>query len=257
MKPNSLVPAFIIYGLVALFPLWSQQSDPVSEDASTIDEAPVGVEEIITASEYFDEVSAAYAEIEDYEARLIITYPDTVDTIMTGILSHKRPDMLLIEFDDPADMVISVDGVDLQVYIPYLNVVMKQRLDRSDDSPEGLTAGVSRQGLELMKSRYSVAYLDSQNFVPLEEGSDEMVRKLKLEWKSIDEGFRELILSIGDDKLIRRIEAVTAERDEMILDFLDISINPGFPNQKFVWDSPPSANIIYDFIFEPEITEEE
>jgi outer membrane lipoprotein-sorting protein len=230
-----MVPALVCVCLVALSS-FAQET------------APESVQDIITASDFFDHVSERYSLIEDYQALIVITQPDT---IMTGVLSHKRPDMLLIEFDDPEDLVISVDGVRLQIYIPYLNVVMEQPLRPHDDTGIGLAAGPTKQGLELMKSRYTVAYLDTQDYTPLDEGSDEMVRKLKLEWRSIDEGFREIVLSIDSDLLVRRMEAVTAELDEISIDFLDVVINPGFPNQKFVWDSPPSANIIRNFIFDP------
>ncbi len=207
------------------------------------------IQDILTASDYFDRVSRRYAEIEDYQAYVTITQSDSV---MTGTLYHTRPDMLLIEFDDPQDQVISVDGVRLQIYIPYLNVVMDQPL-RKRDAP-GLTLATGR-GLELMKSRYSVAYLDSQDFVPLDENSNEQVRKLKLEWKSIDEGFRELILSVDANLLIRRIEGITSSLDELTIDFTDVVVNQGLPSRMFVWDSPPSANIIRNFIFEPETAE--
>ena len=201
--------------------------------------------DIITASDYFSLVSDRYTRIDDYQAELTITYPDA---IMTGTIYHQRPDRLLIEFTDPEDQVISVDGVHLQIYIPYLNVVMEQPL-RPHETPAPNLA--TSQGLELMKSRYSIAYLDSEETIPLEEGSDEFVRKLKLEWKSIEEGFRELVLSIDDRLLIRRIDAVTSGLDELRLDFVDVILNQNFPPRMFVWDSPPSANLIRNFIFDP------
>jgi outer membrane lipoprotein-sorting protein len=243
------------------------------------------IQEIVTASDFFDQVSQRYIEIEDYQAYLTITQEDSV---MTGMLYHKRPNYLLIEFDEPEEQVIAVDGEKLIIYIPYLNVAMEQLL-KPGETQEAADAAVpviaTGQGLELMKNRYSIAYLDSQFPVPLgraedefgaletiegeeEEGeedpeepveidtstdSDEMVFKLKLEWRTIDEGFRQLTLSIdGESLMIRRISGVTSDFQEVQLDFQDILVNQNLPEGKFRYESPPSANVISNFIFEPE-----
>lgn len=213
-------------------------------------------QDIVTASDFFDEVSARYREIEDYQALLTITQEDSV---MSGMLFHKRPNFLLIEFIDPEEQVVAVDGEKLIIYMPYLNVAMEQQLERKTEeegagveevTPASLATG---QGLELMKSRYSVAYLDSQDPVLLDEGGEEMVRKLKLEWRTIDEGFRQLTLSIDDDLMIRRILGITSSFQEVQLDFQEILTNQNIPEGKFRYDSPPSANVIKNFIFEPEV----
>ena len=207
-------------------------------------------QDIVTASDYFDEVSTRYREIEDYQAYLTITQEESV---MTGMLFHKRPNFLLIEFIEPAEQVIAVDGEKLIIYIPYLNVAMEQQLTaEEEEEPAAAPALATEQGLELMKNRYSVAYLDSQDPVPLDEESEEMVRKLKLEWRTIDEGFRELTLSIGEDLLIRRISGITSGFQQIQLDFEEILTNQNVPEGKFRYESPPSANVINNFIFEPE-----
>ena len=129
---------------------------------------------------------------------------------------------------------------------------MRQLTAEEEKEPPAAPALATEQGLELMKSRYSVAYLDSQDPVPLDEESEEMVRKLKLEWRTIDEGFRELTLSINEDLLIRRISGVTSGFQQIQLDFEKILTNQNVPEGKFRYESPPSANVINNFIFEPE-----
>ena len=81
---------------------------------------------------------------------------------------------------------------------------------------------------------------------------DDPAEKLKLEWKTIDEGFRQLVLSINDDLMIRRISGVTSSFQEVQLDFEEIIVNQNLPEGKFRYDSPPSANVINNFIFVPE-----
>lgn len=230
------------------------------------------IQEIVTASDFFNIVSQRYMEIEDYQAFLTMTQEDSV---MSGMLYHKRPNYLLIEFDEPEEQVIAVDGEKLIIYIPYLNVAMEQQLKPEAEQDPTAASLATGQGLELMKNKYSIAYLDSQFPVPLEQeydefgepivaddqdaetgiessASDEMVYKLKLEWKTIDEGFRQLILSINEDFMIRRISGVTVGFQEIQLDFEDIIVNQNLPEGKFRYDSPPSANVINNFIFVPE-----
>ena len=242
MNREIFLPVFLFFGLLKLLP---------AQD----------VQEIVTASVFFDRVSQQYMEIEDYQALLTITQEDSV---MRGMLYHKRPNFLLIEFDEPEDQVIAVDGEKLIIYIPYLNVSMEQRLKPEEPRDPTAASLATGQGLILMKNRYSIAYLDSQFPVPLNQQfdefgeaievdqADEMVYKLKLEWKSIDEGFRQLILSINEDLMIRRISGITSSFQEVQLDFEQIIINQNLPEGRFRYESPPSANVISNFIFVPE-----
>ena len=242
MNREIFLPVFLFFSLLKLLPAQVAQ-------------------EIVTASVFFDRVSQHYMEIEDYQAHLTITQEDSV---MRGTLYHKRPSSLLIEFDEPEDQVIAVDGEKLIIYIPYLNVSMEQRLKPEEPRDPTAASLATGQGLVLMKNRYSIAYLDSQFPVPLNQQfdefgeaievdqADEMVYKLKLEWKSIDEGFRQLILSINEDLMIRRISGITSSFQEVQLDFEQIIINQNLPEGRFRYESPPSANVISNFIFVPE-----
>lgn len=206
-------------------------------------------QEILTASDFFDQVSATYQQITDYQAGFIITQEDTV---MAGRLYHKRPNYLLLEFSEPEGQIIAVDGEKLTIYIPYLNVVMEQQLNKRAIPLAPLVTDVTGKGLELMMSRYSVAYLDSQDPVNLDEENMEQVRKLLLEWRSIDEGFRQLTMSIGTNMLIRRIVGVTTGFEEIQLDLINMLVDQNIPEGKFRFEAPSSANTIYNFIFDPE-----
>ena len=106
--------------------------------------------------------------------------------MITGALSFKRPNLLRIDFADPEEQVLAVDGELLTIYIPHLNVTMVQKLDPiapTAVSPAGIA---SAEGLRLLKNKYSVAFVEGPDPVPLDEDSDEMVMNLKFEWKSID-----------------------------------------------------------------------
>lgn len=204
-------------------------------------------ERIVTANEYLNFVSAQYGSIEDYEANVTITKGKEK---MSGIIYYKTPSLLRINFDNPKEQVLVVDKEKLVIYIPKYRVIMQQKLKKKGGvSGAGMA---SREGLRILKRNYIVSYLESPDFVPLDEGSTEMVKKLKFVWRTADEGFRQLIMSVGEDNLIRRMVCVTADYTEMQFDFTDIKTNEGIPDTRFEYDSPASANVFENFLFEAE-----
>jgi outer membrane lipoprotein-sorting protein len=77
------------------------------------------------------------------------------------------------------------------------------------------------------------------------------VVKLRLTRRSVSEGFREIILSVNPDtKIIRRIEGRTIAEGMVRFDFSNIKINQGIPEQRFIYDSPASANLRNNFLFQ-------
>ncbi|WP_076488430.1 LolA family protein [Alkalispirochaeta americana] len=204
-------------------------------------------QDLLPATAFFDQVAQEYGSIEEYSANISIKNGGSVSR---GVLLFKNPERIRIDFSQPEDQVIVSDGERLQIYLPRYNVVLSQRLQSGGDA--ALTAAASGRGLQLLRRGYGIAYLDSPNAVPLEEGSDELVTKLRLNWRSTSEGFRQLILSIGANNLIRRIEGVTADYQEIQLDFTNIDRNPGIPASRFDYRGPSSANTFHDFLFEGE-----
>ena len=201
---------------------------------------------IVTANEFLNYVSAQYGAIEDYEAKVAITKGKEK---MIGTIYYKSPSLLRINFDSPKDQVLVVDKEKLVIYIPKYRVIMQQKLKKKGVSGAGMA---SKEGLKILRQNYTVAYLESPDFVPLDEGSSEMVKKLKFVWRTADEGFRQLIMSVGEDNLIRRMVCVTADYTEMQFDFTDIRTNGGIPDTRFEYDSPASANVFENFLFEAE-----
>jgi outer membrane lipoprotein-sorting protein len=207
----------------------------------------VSAQEILTAENYFDEVSARYGKIQDYTATISITQGET---IMAGTLYYKNPNLLRIDFSEPAEQVLVTNGKELTIYIPKYEVILVQQLRRR--SQAAIASMASEQGLHLLKKNYGVAYLSGPDFVPLDEESEEQVRKLKLESRSTAEGFRQIELAVGRTGLIRRITGVTISYEEFVLDLTDIVVNQNIPDTRFEYDSPPYANVYNDFLFEAE-----
>jgi outer membrane lipoprotein-sorting protein len=209
--------------------------------------SPLFSQEILTAGDFFDRVSERYTEVVDYAADLTIV---TEESTQIGELFYRRPNSIRINFEEPNGQVVVSDGDTLQVYIPRYNVVLTQQLLR--EGGPGPATMANAEGLELMKRNYSIAYLDSPNPVPLEEESEVMVTKLRLTWRSTDEGYRQLTLSIGEDLLIRRIVGVTIGFQEVQFDFTSIRLNQNIPVARFDYEPPASANTFEDFLFERE-----
>ena len=201
-------------------------------------------QEIRTAENFFDRMAEVYGEIRDYIANVTITQDR--DT-MRGVLQYKSPNLLRIDFSSPAEQVLITDGTRLTVYIPLYRVVMTQALRR-----RSAASLATRQGLAMLRRNYSIAYLERPGLVPLSSSSSEMVTKLKLTWRISTEGFREMILSVNNQNMIRRIEAVTVGYQRIELSFEDIRVNQNIPDARFRYDAPATANIQENFLFEPE-----
>jgi len=208
---------------------------------------PVAAQEIIPAARFFSTVSDRYGALEDYQADMQILFGDQK---MTGTVYYKTPHLLRINFIEPRDQVIVVDGEKLQIYLPAQSVTMIQNVKRHNEAT--LTSMAAGQGLYLLSRGYSIGYLDSPGYVALDEGSRERVVKLRLEWRSTEEAFRQIIISVDENGYIRRMEAVTKDYQQIRYDLTNILVNQGIPDTRFKFDSPPSSYKINNFLFEPE-----
>jgi len=202
-------------------------------------------QDIVTAEKYLEMVSNQYSSIKDYEAKITIR---SGGSEMTGTVSHLAPSFLRIDFTRPANQVIVFNGEMLTIYLPELNAVLNQEINkRTSASGAGMATG---NGLSLLRRNYVPSFVTGPNPELLDNTSSERVVKLRLSRRSVSEGFREIVLSINPDtKLIRRIEGRTIAEGEMRFDFTDIRTNQGVPEMRFVYDAPASANTYNNFLF--------
>jgi outer membrane lipoprotein-sorting protein len=169
---------------------------------------------------------------------------------MTGALSHLAPSFLRIDFSDPQDQVIVFNGEMLTVYLPRYRAALNQSIAGRRAGSSGGASLATAQGLVLLRRNYIPAFVSGPDPVPLENGSSEQVVKIRLTRRSVSEGFREILLDIDPEThLIRRIEGRTIADTVVRFDFNNVSINQGIPEQRFVYDSPASANVYNDFLF--------
>ena len=206
-------------------------------------------QEIITAEKYLETVSDRYSGIRDYEANLTIR---SGNSDMAGTVSHLSPSFLRIDFTRPAGQVIVFNGEMLTVYLPEFRAVLSQPINQSRRSAAAGASMASSQGLSLLRRNYVSSYDTGPAPVLLDSNSTsrETVVKLRLTRRSISEGFREIVLSINPDtKLIRRIEGKTIAEGDVRFDFTNIKTNQGIPEQRFIYDPPPSASVYNNFLF--------
>jgi outer membrane lipoprotein-sorting protein len=204
-------------------------------------------QEIITAGRYLEMVSETYAAIRDYEADIVIR-SGNVD--MTGKISHLSPSFLRIDCTRPAEQVIVFNGELMTIYLPEYRAVLNQTINQSRRSSASGAGLASAQGLTMLRRNYVPSFVTGPNPEPLDANSRERVIKLRLTRSSVSEGFREIILSVNPEtRLIRRIEGRTIAEADVRFDFTNTRINQGIPEQRFIYDSPASANMYNNFLF--------
>lgn len=203
-------------------------------------------QDILTANEFFASVAANYAGIEDYVAEMV--WSDN-SGVMRGSLLYKAPNMVRIDFTQPARQVFVSNGEILQIYVPAFEVVFRQELPNPTDAPGAL---VSEEGLALMRRNYSIAYLEGPEPTPIDEESQLLVTKLRLDRRSASEGFRQIVLSIDASGFIRRMEGTSAAWDTVTMDLNGIRINQGISDRVFEEDPAPTASVTDDFLTDPE-----
>ena len=208
--------------------------------------APASAQDIVTAAQYFNLVADRYAQVDDYEGKISIS---TGKDAMKGDIIFKSPSLLRVDFTSPPDQVISFDGQTLTVYIPGYNAILSQA---TADKPGAGTASLAtREGLKMLRRNYSVAFESSPSPLPLDGGaSGEQAVRLVLVRTSAAEGFTTIKLYISPDtKLVRRIEGWTIAGDKLTFDFTGVKTNVGISATRFVYDSPASANVYNNFLF--------
>jgi outer membrane lipoprotein-sorting protein len=191
-------------------------------------------------------VSERYSGIRDYEALIAIR---SGGSDMVGNVSYLSPSFLRIDFTRPANQVIVFNGELLSVYLPEYRAVLNQSITPSR-RPSAGAALASAQGLALLRRNYVPSFITGPDPIPLDDGSQERVVRLRLARRAISEGFREIILSIdAETRLIRRIEGRTIADTQVRFDFSNIRTNLGIPELRFLYDSPASAYMYNNFLF--------
>lgn len=207
--------------------------------------AVLNAQEIVTAEKYIERVSGVYSGFRDYEARISIR---SGDSVMSGMVSHRAPFFLRIDFSTPANQVIVFNGEMLTMYLPAYNAILTQNVSGGGRiSGAGMATG---NGLVLLRRNFAASFVTGPEPQRLDESSGEQVIKLRLTRRYGAEGFREIILSIVPDSLIiRRMQGTTTGGTLVQFDFSNIKTNIGIPELRFTYDMPGTANTYNNFLW--------
>ena len=208
---------------------------------------PLVAQDFVTPSAYFEEASRKFGAVQDMTADISIFQGEDDEEPMVGKLQYKNPNKLRIDFSRPREQVLDVNGDLLTVYVPRYSYVLEQKLQRKSEGTLAMMA--SKKELAYLRNNYSVAYLVGPDPVPLEEGSKEMVVKLKFQSLSSAEGFRQLEIAFDENKMIRRVTGSTGT-GTIIMDYRNLRIDQGIPDAAFDYEAPANANVFRNFLFE-------
>lgn len=211
--------------------------------ALTLAAAVASAQDIMTADQFFKQVSARYATIQDYEAVVAIK---TAKQSMEGTVLYKAPTLMRVDFTQPAGQVFVYNGESLVVYVPEFRAILNQQVSGTTGA-----SAATGEGLRMLGRNYSIAYETGPTPTVLPGGGEgDLVVRLVLSRLTVAEGFRTIILSIDPTTLlIRRMEGTTLAGDLMTYDFSDVKLDRGIAATRFLYDSPASANVYNDFIF--------
>lgn len=204
--------------------------------------APAAAQDILTADQFFKNVSAKYSTLKDYEAAVSVVADKKT---MAGTVIYKAPSLMRMDFSDPQSQVIVYDGQSMVVYVPEFRAVLSQQTGSTTGA-----AAATGEGLRMLGRNYSVAFETGPTPVPLPGSESESVVRLVLSRLTVAEGFRTITLSIAPGTmLIRRMEGVTLAGATISYDFTKIRLDQDIPATRFIYDSPASANMYNNFLF--------
>ena len=208
--------------------------------------SPASAQDIVTAGQYFGLSQIATPRSTTTRAR---SPSRPRKDVMKGDIIFKSPSLLRIDFTSPPDQVIAFDGQTLTVYIPGYNAILSQ--STADKPGAGSATLATREGLRMLKRNYSVAFESSPAPLPLDGGAPgEQAVRLVLGRTSAAEGFgpsSSTSLPIPSSSAGSR--AGRSRGDKLSFDFTGIKTNVGIPEARFVYDSPASANVYNNFLF--------
>ncbi len=204
-------------------------------------------QDIVTPTDFLDRASKKFSGIRDYQADVTITTEGEQDS-MVGRLAYKSPNKIRIDFSKPREQVLDSNGETLLVYVPKYSYVLEQKLQKRSEASLALMA--SSRELAYLKTHYSAAYVVGPEPVPLDDGSREVVTKLKFQSLAVD-GFRRLEIAFDRNLMIRRVTGSLGART-LVMDIKNVRLNQGIPDARFDYDPPASANVYRNFLFETE-----
>ena len=228
MKIGFLYPLLFIL-LLTTSPLFAQEEIDTDLDIN-----------IVSINDIKMSMTDMFNSIDDYTADFNWI---NGDVSYLGVIKYKKPDKILLEFDEPEEQKIVSNGNVLYIYIPYLKVVAQQSLSESTESMILSTA--SESGLSKLFDEYSFSFYDTSTLQPF-GGTN--AYHLKLNQKRPKVGFKQMDFWVSEDGLILQSNGVSPNEVEVSLTFSNIRLNEELPDYIFDFEVPADAQIIRNII---------
>lgn len=214
-------------------------------------------EQLLGAKDLLASISETYkTTIKDFEVQ--VTWTQEKD-VQTGTLWFKNPQKLRIDFTEPKGQVLCTNGYEFWVYVDSMNVTLHQDiLAKEKEKDENGKLVVKEQnvlleavGFDRFLKDYAIEYQDAKTLQEYTDknGNVTSVYKFKLiRWRSSQNGFNMIYLTVEPNGLIRKVEGITAAYKKIIFELDDYKVNPGIADLKFEYDPPAHANTVNNFI---------
>jgi outer membrane lipoprotein-sorting protein len=228
------IPLFLFFLLY--LPLSAQQGDDTENNV----QAPESGGVIISVNDVKDRMAKKFESIKDYTADFQWI---NGEAHYHGKLQYKKPDKILLTFDEPQEQKIVSNGNFLYIYIPYLKVVVQQLL--SEDTESSILATTSEEGLTRLFDEYSFSFFDSSVMQPYRSTR---AYHLRLTQKTPKVGFKRMDLWVAGDGTIMQSNGLSPNGINVSLVFSNVRINTELPDYIFDFEVPADAQIIRNII---------
>ncbi|HUT65832.1 MAG TPA: outer-membrane lipoprotein carrier protein LolA [Spirochaetota bacterium] len=196
--------------------------------------------DIVSINDIKNLMSERFSSIEDYTANFTWVNGDVK---YSGIIKYKKPDNILLEFDEPEEQKIVSNGRVLYIYIPYLKVVCQQSL--GEDTESSILSTTSESGLSKLFEDYSFSFFDTS---ALQQFGKNKAYHLKLTQKRPKVGFKEMDFWVAGNGLILQSNGISPNGVKVSLTFSNIQLNVELPDYIFDFEVPADAQIIRNII---------
>lgn len=230
-----VIPLF----LLMILPVYAQEevkTENIPEDRIILDNPT----NIVSVNDIKKRMSERFESINDYTADF-----DWIngDVHYFGKIKYKKPDKILLDFEEPDDQLIVSNGHLLYIYIPYLKVVVQQLL--TEDTESAILTTTSEAGLSKLFDEYSFSFYDTSILQPFR---NTQAYHFRLHQKTPNVGFKEIYLWVSAEGLILQSSGNSPNGLNVSLIFSNIQLNTELPDYIFDFEVPADAQIIRNII---------
>ncbi len=195
---------------------------------------------IISVNDIKAKMAEKFESIDDYTADIMWINGDVK---YNGKIQYKKPDKILLTFEEPSEQKIVSNGNLLYIYIPYLKVVVQQLL--TEETESSIIATTSETGLLKLFDEYSFSFYDTSILQPYKNTK---AYHLKLTQKTPKVGFKKMDIWVSEGGLILQSNGYSPNGINVSLIFSNIKLNTELPDYIFDFEVPVDAQIIRNII---------